>query len=87
MLRGPNGERRSADVNACAVMVAKIATGEIEEDLPSKKRIGGLVGGRARTVALTPERRSELARRAANARWRRTRAALDAKAKSHHASS
>ena len=49
MPRGPNGERRPADVNACAVMVAKIATGEIEEDrtsaasvrLATAKRAGG----------------------------------------------
>ena len=34
MPRGPNGERRPADVVRCAVTVAKIATGEIEEDLP-----------------------------------------------------
>ena len=34
MPRGPNGERRPADVVGCAVTVAKIATGEIEEDLP-----------------------------------------------------
>ena len=32
MSRGPNGERRPADVNASALfMIAKIATGEIED--------------------------------------------------------
>ena len=31
MPRGPNGEKRPADVVGCAVTVAKIATGEIEE--------------------------------------------------------
>ena len=29
MPRGPNGEKRPADVNICAVTVAKIATGEL----------------------------------------------------------
>ena len=31
MAKGPRGERRPADVNARAVLVAKIATGEIED--------------------------------------------------------
>jgi hypothetical protein len=31
MPRGPKGEKRPADVNARAVMIAKIATGEIED--------------------------------------------------------
>ena len=31
MAKGPKGERRPADVNARAVMIAKIATGEIED--------------------------------------------------------
>ena len=32
-------------------------------------RRGGLKGGRARNDALTPERRTEIAKLAANARW------------------
>ena len=32
MPRGPNGEWRPADTIGCAVMVAKIATSEIEDD-------------------------------------------------------
>ena len=31
MAKGPRGERRPADVNARAVMIAKIATGEIAD--------------------------------------------------------
>lgn len=34
-------------------------------------RLGGLVGGRARADKLSPERRSEIARAAATARWKR----------------
>jgi hypothetical protein len=35
-------------------------------------RRGGLKGGHARANALTPQRRQEIARRAAQARWKRT---------------
>ena len=38
MPRGPNGERRPADVVGCAVTVAKIATGELEEELPENRK-------------------------------------------------
>ena len=68
MPRGPNGEKRPADTIGAAVMVAKIATGEIEEDLP-KNRQGKVNGGKARADGMTPEKRSELARTAARARW------------------
>ena len=68
MLRGPNGERRPGDVVGCAVTVAKIATGEIEEELP-ENRVGKVNGGKARANSMTPEERSELARTAARARW------------------
>ena len=37
MPRGPNGEKRPAHTVGCAVMVAKIATGEIEEELPENR--------------------------------------------------
>jgi general stress protein YciG len=32
-------------------------------------RLGGLKGGKARAVSLSPERRSEIARKAAKKRW------------------
>lgn len=69
MPKGPNGEKRPSDTIAAAIMVARISVGEIEEELPSKRRNGGLVGGKSRTESMTPEERSELARKAANARW------------------
>jgi len=34
MPTGPKGEKRPADVNARAVMIAKIATGEIKDTAP-----------------------------------------------------
>ena len=69
MPRGPDGQRRPADAVSCAVTVAKIATGEIEDSKPEKGRAGGLVGGKARSERLSPERRSEIARQAAAERW------------------
>ena len=68
MLRGPNGEKRPRDTIGCAVHVMKIATGEIEEELP-ENRDGKINGGKARAKGMTPEERSELARAGAAARW------------------
>ena len=68
MPRGPNGERRPSDVVGCAVKVAKIATGEIEEELP-ENRVDKVKGGKARAESMTPEERSELAKVAAQVRW------------------
>ena len=68
MPRGPNGEKRPADAVGCAVMVAKIATGEIDEDLP-KNREGKVNGGKARADGMPPEERKALAEKAAAARW------------------
>lgn len=75
MPTGPRGEKRPADVIGAAVMVAKIATGEIEEELAPEpehaeaRRKAGEKGGKARADALTPERRAEIAREGAAARW------------------
>ena len=74
MPRGPNGEKRPADPIARAVHVAKIATGQIEDELPSATRRGGLVGGPKRAKALSPERRAEIARMGAEARKRKASA-------------
>ena len=35
MPKGPRGEKRPGDVIGAAIMVAKIATGEVEDNLPS----------------------------------------------------
>ena len=51
MPRGPQGERRPADTVAAAIMVAKIATGEIEEKFKAPSWQGPIwkkPGGRAR---------------------------------------
>jgi hypothetical protein len=77
MARGPKGEKRPADVIGAAVMVGKIATGELEEHLgetddgKSKAAVElGRKGGAARAERLSKKRRAEIARRAAKARWK-----------------
>ena len=71
MPKGPNGERRPADVVGCAVTVARIATGDVEDSRYKQpgKRKGGLAGAKARAEKLTGSERKEIAKTAANARW------------------
>ena len=71
MPRGPNGEKRPADTIANAVHVMRIATGQIDDELPSATRNGGLKGGKARAKALSPERRREIAQMGGKARKRK----------------
>ena len=74
MPRGPKGERRPADVNARAVMVAKIATGEIEDKVTDDGKNAaavalGRMGGKARAESMSKKRRKEIAKKAARSRW------------------
>jgi hypothetical protein len=74
MPRGPKGEKRPADVNARAVMVGKIATGEIEDvttdDGKNAAAVAlGRMGGKARAAGLSAKRRKEIAKKAAQKRW------------------
>jgi hypothetical protein len=71
MPKGPQGQRRPADVNACAVMVAKVATGDLVEETrrPSGKARSGRAGAEARAKKLSSGQRSEIARKAARIRW------------------
>ncbi len=72
MPRGPKGEKRPADAIGNAIMVAKIATGEIEDTVSDKARVrAGTKGGAARARHMTPEQRAEAAKLAAQARWRK----------------
>jgi hypothetical protein len=74
MPKGPQGQKRPADVIGNAVRVMQIATGEIAEDTPQAgteyARKGGLIGGPKRAAKLSRKRRSEIASKAAKARWR-----------------
>lgn len=68
MPKGPKGQKRPADVVADAIMVAKIATGEIDDTIEDdgKDKAAqslGRRGGKARAEKMTAEQRSEIARR------------------------
>jgi len=76
MPKGPKGERRPADVIANAVKIARIATGEEQEektdDGKNKAAVSlGRRGGKARAANMTSARRSEIARKAAAKRWKK----------------
>src|SRR4051794_38092029 len=73
MPHGRRGEKRPAHAIGPAVMIGKIATGEIEderEELSSAAAQLGSKGGKKRAENMTPERRAEIARKAAESRWR-----------------
>lgn len=68
MPKGPNGQKRKADVIGNAVLVMKIATGEVEET-PAYARskagaLGGKIGGKSRANKMAPEERSASTKRA-----------------------
>lgn len=70
MPKGPQGQKRPADAIARAVMVAKIATGEIDEtEISTAAAELGRRGGKARALKMSPERRREIAKAAARARY------------------
>ena len=74
MPRGPKGEKRPADAVGAAVTVAKIATGEIEDEVTDDGKDKAAVelgrkGGQARAKKLSKKRRAEIAKKAAKARW------------------
>jgi hypothetical protein len=72
MPTGPKGQKRPADANQLARSIVALATGEDEDKKPlASARKGGLKGSEARMKALTPEQRSEIARIAAEARWKK----------------
>jgi hypothetical protein len=69
------------DPNQRAWLTVQMAAGEVEPE-PEPERVkdpasvelgrrGGLIGGPKRAAKLSAERRSEIARKAAEARWRR----------------
>jgi hypothetical protein len=76
MAKGPKGEKRPADANQRAVMVARIATGEIEDKLTDDGKNAaavalGRMGGKARAAGMSAKKRKEIARTAADARWKK----------------
>jgi hypothetical protein len=74
MPKGPQGQRRPADVIGNAVKIARIATGEDDDAVPDDGKNAaaqeqGRKGGAARAKSLSPERRAEIAKKAAEKRW------------------
>jgi hypothetical protein len=70
--------KRPRDPNQLAKLIVDIATGKVPDPISETKRrpsglkgrSGGLKGGKARAVALTPEQRKRIAMQAAQARWK-----------------
>jgi len=75
----PKRSSKPRDLNKLAAAIAAEATGQAPQEPPSDKnphavalgRLGGQKGGKARAAKLSKEQRSEIARRAAAARWHR----------------
>ena len=63
------------DISQLAKFIVGQATGEIpaptETVFTESGRKGGLKGGKARSEALTPERKAEIAKKAAETRWKK----------------
>jgi hypothetical protein len=76
----PTPNKRPRDPIQLAKLIGDIAIGEVEDVIsekkkkpPSRGRLGGLKGGTARAKKLTSKQRVEIARIAANARWKKSR--------------
>lgn len=74
MPTGPKGQKRPADAIGLAVMVGRIATGEIEDVAPDDgkdpaAKALGAKGGKARASSMSSDRRAEIAKQAAAKRW------------------
>lgn len=70
--------KHPTDINQRAKSIVDIATGQVPAQPPMDElraaaaalgRKGGLKGGKARAAALSPKKRSEIAKKAAAARW------------------
>jgi hypothetical protein len=69
--------KRPRDPIQLAKLIGDIATGQTEDrqhEDPALElaRKGGAKGGKARAKALTPKQRAEIARAAAEARWKKS---------------
>jgi hypothetical protein len=80
----PKRSSKPRDLNQLAAALVHDATSDEPEPDPYEGknpaavelgRLGGKKGGKARAVKLTPEQRSEIARRAADTRWHKSASA------------
>lgn len=76
----PNRSSKPRDLNKLAASIVDSATSDEPAPDPYRGknpaavelgRLGGQKGGKARAEKLSPEQRSEIARKAANSRWSR----------------
>jgi hypothetical protein len=84
MPKSPVGAKRPRDPAQLAKLIVDIATGAVEDREPTPEeqrksanavkrgRTGGLKGGTIRAARLTPEQRTEIARVAAQTRWKKS---------------
>jgi hypothetical protein len=85
MPRGPKGEKRHADVNRNAVLIAKTATGEAADDVARPESEGKnaaavalrRMGGKARAAGMSARKRKEIAKKAAAQRWNKRPATVE----------
>jgi hypothetical protein len=73
-------KRSSSDLNQTAFRIVQQSTGQaapVPPTAPAKNpaavalgRLGGLKGGNARAASLSSKKRAEIARKAANSRWK-----------------
>ena len=72
----PKRSSKTKDVNQIAASVLAEITQESDPRPPKNPaavalgRLGGLKGGKARKEALSPKRRAEIAKKAAETRWK-----------------
>jgi hypothetical protein len=62
--------KRPTDPNRLAKQIIDEATSYKNPAAVALGRLGGLKGGKARAKSLSPEKRAEIARKAANTRWK-----------------
>jgi hypothetical protein len=71
-------DKRPRDTNQLAKNIVDLAIGDATEPTPQDNknppavelgRLGGLKGGKARAEKLSAKKRSEIAKKGANARW------------------
>ncbi len=77
----PSRPRRPRDTNQLAYQIVQEATGQAETpaELPDTRnpaavalsKLGASKGGKARAAALSPARRSAIAKKAVQARWKK----------------
>lgn len=72
--------KESQDINVLAKSIVDKATKEPSEGKPEKNpaavalgRLGGLKGGKARAEKLSAKKRKEIAKKAAEARWKKNK--------------